>query len=443
MSSRGQSPSRGRGSRSRGSRSSSKGTQYHYNPSHVSETTVQMTVAHTDVYVFAGALNDENAARFVSAVPSSGPVIVGFDAEWKPEFRKGQNNKFALFQLCYQNQVFLYHIPAAGCPLPACLRGLFHEDRVKIYGKGVSLDKKKWPLTFDIPCPEILDIHTPINELGIPLNFDYTIPILLDTHPVLAKEKKISRSNWAKWPLAHKQVLYSSFDVWATYAIAVAAIRDAVPCPICKETVPRGAYRAHLDEHMATLLSITDADGTALSIREAAVKLEMPVSQLMSVPVKAECPTCMAQISSITKLGLHWLIEHRSEGGMQVLEPRWATEAGHLAKGMTLCVPKSPALMRAVSVPGSIESVTEMACRRSFKASGPIDRVLSKPENFNLSTLSVCTQCGTLLMGGKKASHLTSRHLKSRQMLHLPLFLDLPKEGQIPCLKVLQKYVKK
>ena len=47
---------------------------------------------------------------------SDGPVICGFDIEWKPNFEKGQNNKTAVIQICpSEEDCYIFHISSFRC----------------------------------------------------------------------------------------------------------------------------------------------------------------------------------------------------------------------------------------------------------------------------------------------------------------------------------------
>jgi hypothetical protein len=151
----------------------------------------------------------------------TGQKIVGFDLEWRPNFRKGMDNKTALIQLCTDNgcliiqMLFLNFIPEA-------LVRFLKDPGVKLVGVGIERDVVKLRNDHGLECRGQLELGTlaverferrELKEAGLK---GLAMEVLGLS---LAKPKSISMSNWACRTLQEKQVEYACIDAYVSFAI--------------------------------------------------------------------------------------------------------------------------------------------------------------------------------------------------------------------------------
>lgn len=150
-----------------------------------------------------------------------GQEIVGFDLEWRPNFRKGSDNKTALLQLCTDNgcliiqMLFLDFIPEA-------LVRFLKDPGVKLVGVGIGCDVAKLRNDHGLECGgqhelgvlavERLEMRE-LKQVGLK---GLAMEVLGLS---LSKPKSISTSNWACRTLGESQIRYACIDAYVSFAI--------------------------------------------------------------------------------------------------------------------------------------------------------------------------------------------------------------------------------
>ena len=120
-------------------------------PSSFSEDDRENKVALVDV----GMEADAECAELERTGALNGRLVLGFDTETKPVFRKGQApNTVCLVQLATRSLVVLFRLSRlAGAALPASLRALLEDPAILLVGVGCSGDeaslRKRCP---DLDC---------------------------------------------------------------------------------------------------------------------------------------------------------------------------------------------------------------------------------------------------------------------------------------------------
>jgi hypothetical protein len=181
------------------------------------------------------------SARIVSPV-------VGFDAEWKPTFQKGQVPRIGTIQLGTERGGALVVqinalIPApAGTPAAGCLGRLLDDPRLTFVGMGIAQDfnkvraeaKKAGGSTAFAAVgglgggrgASLCDLKTFGTERGVSVKGGL-LGLAQHVDPAMAKWKsnRLQTSDWSAFPLSEAQVRYAGMDA---VAAAVAHTRLSI-----------------------------------------------------------------------------------------------------------------------------------------------------------------------------------------------------------------------
>ncbi|OMO82158.1 hypothetical protein COLO4_23199 [Corchorus olitorius] len=155
-------------------------------------------------------------------------LIVGLDSEWRPNFRKYQNNKTAILQLCIETKCliiqlfYLEHIPRS-------LRSFLRDPKVTFVGVEVARDAAKLSIEYGLQCHRTVDVR----ELAMnswPSNFNRN-PGLKDLASTVVglsmpKQKRVTMSNWQSRVLDPLQTEYACIDAYASYRIGHRLLKE-------------------------------------------------------------------------------------------------------------------------------------------------------------------------------------------------------------------------
>ncbi|KAG0703132.1 ribonuclease H-like domain-containing protein [Suillus ampliporus] len=177
-------------------------------------------------------IKDHRVADVVLSQLTPGPL--GFDLEWRPNYRKGaRENRVALVQLAGRDSVLLLQVSAMS-EFPSKLRELLEDpSRAKA---GVSIKRDCLKLFWDYGvsthnCVELALLARSVDNAR--WKGKYTNPLglsrLLETYENFSLAKgKVQRSNWEAH-LSYLQQDYAANDARAGYAIymrLIALVRD-------------------------------------------------------------------------------------------------------------------------------------------------------------------------------------------------------------------------
>ncbi|OMO64017.1 hypothetical protein CCACVL1_22100 [Corchorus capsularis] len=155
-------------------------------------------------------------------------LIVGLDSEWRPNYRKYQNNKTAILQLCIETRCliiqlfYLEHIPRS-------LRSFLGDPNVTFVGVEVASDAAKLRNEYGLVCSRTADVR----ELAMnswPSNFSRN-PGLKDLASTVVglsmpKQKRVTMSNWQSRVLNPLQIEYACIDAYASYRIGHRLLKE-------------------------------------------------------------------------------------------------------------------------------------------------------------------------------------------------------------------------
>ena len=144
---------------------------------------------------------------------------VGFDIEWKPQFKSkkdgGVENKTAVLQLAIESSCLVFQLYNLEIP-PNVLVSVLKDERILKVGSGILQDVKKLNKDTGLKCIGLVDTQKLAKEVGVSkskkLGLKALAKCLLGIE--LAKPKSVTRSNWENFPLTVKQINYAALDAW-------------------------------------------------------------------------------------------------------------------------------------------------------------------------------------------------------------------------------------
>ncbi|XP_015773659.1 PREDICTED: zinc finger protein 2-like isoform X1 [Acropora digitifera] len=144
---------------------------------------------------------------------------VGFDIEWKPQFKSkkdgGVENKTAVLQLAIESSSLVFQLYNLEIP-PNVLVSVLKDERILKVGSGILQDVKKLNKDTGLNCIGLVDTQKLAKEVGVSkskrLGLKALAKCLLGIE--LAKPNSVTRSNWENFPLTVKQIHYAALDAW-------------------------------------------------------------------------------------------------------------------------------------------------------------------------------------------------------------------------------------
>ena len=184
-----------------------------------------------------------------------GRPLFGLDAEWKPCFTKGRQNKVALLQLCHSNQCYLFHLKFMGGPPPLLIKFLESDLFVKV-GVGIRGDISNLKRDYNIETNGTLDLSDFANaRLGGDTVRSLSALSASLMNRALSKSKKITMSNW-ELSLSQKQKAYAASDAAASYDVffAIVARPQVEKQPLALPAAMVFSFATYKDKKLKNLL---------------------------------------------------------------------------------------------------------------------------------------------------------------------------------------------
>ena len=158
-------------------------------------------------------------------------IILGMDVEWRPNRWRGSNNRVALLQLATGSHCLLVQMLYLDTT-PKLLGECFSNPQVQLGGVGVVEDARKLARDHGINCErQAIDLNLlaakkmkqeRVRTLGLKKLAEIVLGL-----PV-AKNKRITMSDWSRHCLGPDQVQYAAQDAWLGHAILQ---KFHMPCP--------------------------------------------------------------------------------------------------------------------------------------------------------------------------------------------------------------------
>jgi len=140
--------------------------------------------------------------------------LLGFDMEWKPEFKTGQDSPVSLIQLATEDKCFLFRMQKLGF-MPPSLRDILTSSTICKVGHTVDrVDNQKLKRQYGITAHNFLDLRQVATKQK---RFTQLSLKGLTAH-VLGRylDKHLAISNWSQWQLSLEQMIYAATDAWVT-----------------------------------------------------------------------------------------------------------------------------------------------------------------------------------------------------------------------------------
>ena len=157
----------------------------------------------------------ENIDQMQEAVDIlKGEVVLGFDTETRPSFKKGEYYPPALIQIANQNCVYLFRI----CKTNTfqSLLPILESEKIIKAGVGISDDVKQLNKLAQFSANGFIEISEITNKIGYKNRGLRALTGLLIGGRI---SKAAQISNWAKPQLDSKQILYAATDAWVSREI--------------------------------------------------------------------------------------------------------------------------------------------------------------------------------------------------------------------------------
>lgn len=136
-------------------------------------------------------------------------IVLGFDTETRPAFKKGQKYAPALIQLAAQDTVFVFQLKHLG--FPEALRNILADPGIIKAGVSLAYDVRELrQLEFFDPAG-FIELGTLARERGIVNNGLRGLAAVVLGFRIT---KSAQTTNWARDILSDAQIVYAATDAW-------------------------------------------------------------------------------------------------------------------------------------------------------------------------------------------------------------------------------------
>ncbi|WCJ33147.1 Werner syndrome-like exonuclease [Euphorbia peplus] len=161
------------------------------------------------------------------------PVVIGFDIEWRPTFKRGVlPGKVAVMQLCSgTDYCHVMHITHSG--IPESLKCLLEDSTLLKTGVGISGDSGKVFRDYQVSVKAQVDLSVLANTKfdGEPKSWGLQSLTEILVCKELQKPNKIRLGNWEVDYLSKQQLEYAATDAFASWQLyqVLKGLPDAKP----------------------------------------------------------------------------------------------------------------------------------------------------------------------------------------------------------------------
>ena len=136
-------------------------------------------------------------------------IIIGFDTESKPTFKKGVPSRVSLIQFSTEDKAFLFRINKIG--FVDEIIDLISDKKIKKIGIAINDDIRDLQKIKKIESNNIIDL----NQLALKLGFESIGAVKLSILILgFSISKAVRLSNWEKLELTKPQIEYAATDAW-------------------------------------------------------------------------------------------------------------------------------------------------------------------------------------------------------------------------------------
>lgn len=157
---------------------------------------------------------DTEAGAIEAAALLGKEIVVGFDTETKPSFKKGQSNNVSLLQISTHDTCYLFRLNLIGL-MPEVKAILENPDITKI-GLSIHDDFHNLHKIFDLSPAGFIDLQNYVKDFKIADNsLSKIYAVLFDRR--ISKGQRLT--NWEASSLTPNQQIYASLDARACLEI--------------------------------------------------------------------------------------------------------------------------------------------------------------------------------------------------------------------------------
>ncbi|KAL6614798.1 hypothetical protein ACP70R_037068 [Stipagrostis hirtigluma subsp. patula] len=183
----------------------------------------------TDVVVDDGSVirttvtsRSRAVSQFLQPFQGRQGLIVGLDAEWRPNFEPGgRANRIAVLQLCVGRRCLVYQIIHDDMFAPA-LQSFLANPGVSFVGVGVGKDAQKLLDEYGLQVANAVDLRPvaaaalwrpELNQAGLRAVVLAVMGVNID------KPQRVTLSAWDARDLTLEQVRYATIDAYVSYEV--------------------------------------------------------------------------------------------------------------------------------------------------------------------------------------------------------------------------------
>jgi ribonuclease D len=141
-------------------------------------------------------------------------LVLGFDTETRPTFRKGKTNQVALLQLSTNTDAYLFRLNRIG--LPESLAKLLASKNIMKIGVALKDDLRTLRKLREFKPEGFIDLQQYVKDFGIE---DNGLKKLVANILNFRISKGQQTSNWELEDLSPQQMEYAATDAWVCYEI--------------------------------------------------------------------------------------------------------------------------------------------------------------------------------------------------------------------------------
>jgi ribonuclease D len=136
-------------------------------------------------------------------------MVLGFDTETKPSFKKGRTNKVALLQLSTQNQAFLVRTSKIG--LSKQITSVLENPAIAKVGLAIKDDIAGLQKLKKFRPQQFIELQSYVKDFDIQDNGLRKIAAIVLQFRILKNQQT---SNWENGHLTEAQQIYAATDAW-------------------------------------------------------------------------------------------------------------------------------------------------------------------------------------------------------------------------------------
>lgn len=162
-----------------------------------------------DIYVIDSLKNINDTCVYLNQ-----QMVLGFDTETRPTFKKGRKNEVALLQLATENEAFLFRLNKIGLPL--CLKNILSNKQILKVGVAIKDDIRILCQRSKFSPQSFIELQETVKQFDIT---DFSLKKLSALLLGFTVSKSQQTSNWEAIELSPAQQKYAATDAWVALKI--------------------------------------------------------------------------------------------------------------------------------------------------------------------------------------------------------------------------------